>query len=726
MASRKFKQDWIPTPLRADSRAPVQVALHVLPAGAPPQASREKTAAQNVSAQATSALTSVAALASTHTSAAGAAFASAANSTLAAARSTAAGAALASVASSALTSARDMAGTAIAAASTAANSALTAGRASAAASILAAALGPIPSPVGLVNRASFILKFFFKWFLLEIWRSVVSIFRGKRERSAASGRDAREFVERLGGMWVILARLAALRGDLLGVEYCQELGSSRDLATPVPFKEIRQTVEEDLRKVGTTFEETFLEFDETPHTVRSFNQVHRARLKKNKSEVLVRIRTPDALQRVKTDWRYLRVLLFFVEQLDIEPHLRWDDLMFEVKKVTDDLLDLRTEVEELRHVRKILRKRHIYVPLIHRRYCTERVMVLEDIRGVSVADLVHATHSNPYLCDEWMHENHIDHRRVWRRIFNVHHELLFEHSMFYTELNPNNIILLKNNQLAFVSLGTIGLLDTDLKSRYRHLYRAFIEEDYTKACDYYLTLGPALPYKDITNMKQMSVIALRKWESRTHVKNRPYSEKSLGSAVGELARCASAQQLPTFWNLARLQLAEKILNTSLEFFDPTKSSIKALKRYEHAAQIRTIKNATTKNLNKRIEGASDTAQLTMQLLENFENDGEYLRRRLTSVSSKLSKASAIVGRMVMLIAKLAVVALALQAFLYFRDGHPLPWATQGTLGRVMNALHPQSKASWIILVLVLLYSWRFLAKLARQLFTKEVRPSDVA
>lgn len=719
MASRKFKQDWIPGPFSAHIALPETQS--------PGSPSRPLTSSPQQQ-QPESALASAASLSAARAAAAGTALASAATSALATARSSTAGAAFVSVANTALTSAKAAAsaagGSAIA---SAASSALATARASAAAAVLASVLEPVPSPVALINRASYIIKYLLKSTFREIFRVVISAIRGKRERSIEAAQEAREFAERLGGMWVILVRLASLRGDLLGVEFCRELARTRDLSTATPFAQIRKVIEEDLRTVGTSFEETFLEFDEVPLNVRSFGQVHRARLQKNKREVLVRVRSPDAPQRAKTDWRYLRIVLFFIEQLDLEPHLRWDDLMFEVKKSTEDLLDFRSEVEELKRIRKVLRKRRIYVPMIFQRYCTERVLVQEYIHGISVADLVQATHLNPRLGDDWMRENKIDPRRIWSRLFKVHHELLFEHNLFYTELSPSSILLLKGNRLAFVSFGSVGTLDADLQRRYRTLYRAFLTADYTKACDYYLTLGPALPYKDITNMKQQSLRLLRKWESRTHIKNCPYSEKSLGSAVGQLAHCASAQQLPTFWNLARLQLSEQILNSSLEFFDPTKSSLKALRRYEQSAQIRSIKNALTRNVRKRINTATDVAQLNLQLLENFENDGEYLRNRLAGVQAKLSKISAIAGRLVGLLSKVAILAIVLQVFLFFKQGYhvSVPLADQGTLGKILSTIRPRTTASWVVLFAILFYFRRFLTKLTQQLFTKSLGPGDV-
>lgn len=586
----------------------------------------------------------------------------------------------------------------------------------------AAALGPLPSPLTLAQRASFILKFCF----ISLVRELI-LFIFNRQRSAESARKTRMYAERLGGMWITLVKLSSLRGDLLGVEFCRELARTRDRTYPAPFDEIRGLVDKEMRSVGTSFDEVFSEFQESPLAIRSYAQIHRARLRKNGREVVVHVRAPGAVQRAKMDWNYMSTLLRFVTYLNLEPHLRLNDLMFEVKKATDDLLDFRTEVEELRRIGRVLRRRRIYVPVVYRRYCTEAILVLEYISGVSVSDLIRCTNEDPVRVTEWMRENKIDRRRVWRRLFDAHYELLFENNLFYTELLPSSIMLLKNNRIAFVTLGSIGTLDADLQQKYRQLCRSLTEGDYTKACDTYLMMGPPLPYKEVSGMKNSSTRGLRKWESRTHVKSVPYSQKSLGSAIGVLTRHASEQELPTSWNLARLEAAEHTLCSSLEFFDATRSSIKELKRCDRAAQIRAIKQATTKRIRKRLNAASDVAQLNMQLLENVQHDGDYLRRRLLGAQAKLSKVSAIVGRIVKIIANLTLLALAIETVLYIKEGYriSIPLAERGTLGRILAVVHPHSAGSWILLLIVLFLVGRGLRKVSLHLFAKEVRPGDV-
>lgn len=586
---------------------------------------------------------------------------------------------------------------------------------------------PAPAPRTLLRRAVVIIRFSMVWFFRELTRYLFALRTRNTERSIESAIETREFAERMGGMWVIISRLAALRGDLLGERFCQEVSKVRDRARPLPAAVVQRIIDEQLRGLATSFDEVFSELDPEPLSARSFGQFHRARLANGRA-VVIRVRLPDAPDRAKTDWLWLRVIKFILEQLDLEPHLRWDDLLFEVKQTTDDLLDFRTEVNELKRIRKLLRPRRIYVPEVFEKLCTESLMVTEYIEGVTVGDLERLHKRSPDRALEWMAHNKILGNRVWRRLFNAHHELLFEHNLFYTELQPSSILLLRGGRIALVSLNTIGTMEADVQSNLRQLARALSESDYTKACDTYLRMGPALPYKDLTEMRQLLLRALRKWESRTHVKNCPYFEKSLAAAMDAMARCASSQELPTSWNLARLQLAERTLEPTLEFFGSSKNSLAALKRYDRAAQLRSIRNATTKGVKKRVERGLEVAQLNMQLFENIQYDGEYLRRRLLGFKGKVGRISEVVGRLLLLLSKFAMVAVLVQvlAYLWQRFHTAAPVADKWGISRMFGFLQTQSRGTWIVILLLLFYFRRFISNLVKQLFSPEIRPSDVS
>lgn len=583
-----------------------------------------------------------------------------------------------------------------------------------------------------VSRARLILRFALLWFLREIKHWFLVRIRQRSERTVEAAREAREFAERMGGMWVILSRLLSSHSDLLGTEFGRELARTRDRPLPmISTVELYRLLDEELRSVGTSVQEVFSELDPVPLTTKSFGQFHRARLRGSGREVAIRLRTPDALERANTDAKWLQVIVSLLKRFNLAPHMRWEDLLFEAKKVTSDLLDFRTELAELREIRKILRPRRVYVPLVYGRLCTERLLITEYIRGVSVADLQRINRVDSNRAESWLAANRIERKRVWRRLFNAHQELLFEHDLFYTELLPGSILLLRDNRLALVSLNTIGKIDRELQRKYRRLAQTLLDSNYTKACDTFLAMGPALPYKDITDMRQSAARNLRAWEMRTHIKSLPYREKSIAAALSQLARCAIKQKLPTFWNLARLQMAERTLEPTLAFLGPNKNGVRALRGYERSAQLRAIKHAAKVGGSRRLQNMMDMGRLNMQLIENIEHDAEYLRRRLMSAQGKVSGISKAIGRMMLFLARIASVALVLQVYLYFRFfTGTFQAGSTSAVGRtgvelLLESMRVETRSLWVALVLSLIFANWFLRSLAHRLFTPEIRTLDL-
>lgn len=583
---------------------------------------------------------------------------------------------------------------------------------------------PPPPPRTPFRRAAAILWFAFLLSLRELLRWIL---RRPSARPLAAARKARRFAERMGGRFVALARLAALRSDLLGAEFCRELAGTRDYAVPLPFPVIREIVRGELQQLGLLTDQVFSEISETPLATLSFGQFHRARLKKDEREVVIRLRSPAAVERADLDWRYLRLFLFIAKKMNLAPALRWDDLLFEIKKTGDELLDFRSQVSELDRVRKLLKKRKVYVPRVFQRLCTEQMMVSEYLEGTRASEVLRMARLDRERCARWMRENKLDRRQIARRLFDIQHELLFEQNLFFTELSPANILLLRGNRIAFVSMNC-GTLEANHHRRYQKLHEALQKGDYGKVCDTYLAMGPALPYVDITNMRLAAVRFLRKWESRTHVKRCPYSEKSLTAALQVLTRCASASKLPAFWTLARLQRANTIFDQTVGAFAPATRSLQSLERYQRAAQLRTLKRAAARGLSKRVDATVDAVRLGHQLVENAQEDSDYLRRRLLGARVKVGRAAQVFGRMCLLLGTLTMAGIVLQLYLYLKNRYnvTLSLAERGGMATALDTVRIQNRVTLAAVVLGLIYLRHKLKWLARRLFDSEVSPSEVS
>jgi len=86
----------------------------------------------------------------------------------------------------------------------------------------------------------------------------------------------RTLFESLGGLWIKLGQLVAMRRDLLPGDFCNELGRLQDRVTGFPGAVARAVVEADL---GRTVDSLFSEFEDHPFAAASIGQLHRARVR---------------------------------------------------------------------------------------------------------------------------------------------------------------------------------------------------------------------------------------------------------------------------------------------------------------------------------------------------------------------------------------------------------------------------------------------------------------
>src|SRR6187397_418040 len=81
--------------------------------------------------------------------------------------------------------------------------------------------------------------------------------------------------ERLGGAWIKLGQMLALRFDLLPAAYCDELFKLLNQVAPFSYAEAREIVRQEL---GDEPERVFATFEHESFAAASIGQVHRATL----------------------------------------------------------------------------------------------------------------------------------------------------------------------------------------------------------------------------------------------------------------------------------------------------------------------------------------------------------------------------------------------------------------------------------------------------------------
>jgi ubiquinone biosynthesis protein len=273
------------------------------------------------------------------------------------------------------------------------------------------------------------------------------------------GVHLREMLDELGPTFVKFGQLLSTRPDVLPPDIIAELRGLQDDVRPFPFAQVQQVVEEDL---GLSLERLFLDFDPTPIAAASIGQVHRATLP-NGRRVAVKVQRPNAPQQIEADLALLyqaaRIAKERVRALDfIDAQGLVDEFARSIRQELDYRLEARNADTFHRH---FAGHPHVRVPKVYWSYTRARVLTLEFIDGVQVADL------DP---EQWTLE---DRRRLAYLIAETWMTMIFRNGFFHGDPHPANILVLDHGDtIGLVDFGAVGKLTDDDMSK---LTRIFID-----------------------------------------------------------------------------------------------------------------------------------------------------------------------------------------------------------------------------------------------------------
>ncbi len=463
-----------------------------------------------------------------------------------------------------------------------------------------------------------------------------------RGRKSAPRREERtiKYLQRLGMLWIRVAQTLTMRGSILSTSFGQRLLDLRDRGGACGFASIRKTIEGEL---GRPLEEVFDRFEEKPFSATTVSQLHRARLRKEQVWTAVKIQQPLAEEIFDRDLKLLRRIIGFMKFFSILTGMRWDELFHELKEIKVRELNYYYEAAALETLEKNLEKEPVYVPRVFRKYCRKRVLVMEFIQGALLSDLVAMRQNDPQRLEAWLQANNIELRKVARRLFHSTLRQVFAHNFFHGDMNTTNIILLRDSHIAVIECRSAGSLEVESLKKQELFLRALSEREYVLAAEIYFLLASRLPRVDLNTVKEKLMRVWRVWETRVHIKNLPYEQKSLTFMTGQVNRVVHDSQFAPLWSFTKLTCTWVHLDNALGVLAPELNYLNQLKLYYRNAERR-------ENFSKLFHLPSRMASALAALQQVPKRTSEYtlfrealMRRQAQVVQGSASKLDAIIA-----------------------------------------------------------------------------------
>ncbi|HYP61141.1 MAG TPA: AarF/UbiB family protein [Thermomicrobiales bacterium] len=281
-------------------------------------------------------------------------------------------------------------------------------------------------------------------------------------------------LEHLGGTWVKLGQMLAMRFDLLPAAHCQELLKLLNNVNPIPYEQVRDVIR---RELGDDPESIFREFDPTPIASASIGQVHRAVLPSGK-RVAVKIQRPDARQVLAADIELMYAVSGLLGRGGLFGATSSRQVIDEFAKWTEDELDYVTEARHAIRLRQNATGDPLQrVPRVWGRFTTAHVLTIDLVEGIPLIEIVNAVRDGDHAYLDRLGERGHDLRRIvrhldWNMLNQIH---VF--GLFHADLHPANLFVLPGDAIGYVDFGIVGKLSGDMRQSLTRYASVFFDGD---------------------------------------------------------------------------------------------------------------------------------------------------------------------------------------------------------------------------------------------------------
>lgn len=296
---------------------------------------------------------------------------------------------------------------------------------------------------------------------------------------APRGVRLRLTMEALGPIFIKFGQILSTRRDLLPDDISDELARLQDKVPPFPAEDAIAIIETSL---GSPVDTLFQRFDRQPLASASVAQVHGARLHSGE-EVVVKVIRPGIERVIRKDIQLMYLFARLLVRLFREARrLRPVDVVADYEKTILDELDLLREAANASQLRRnFLASPLLFIPQVYWDYCRPRVMVMERVRGIPIAEV------------DTLRAAGTDMKKLAERGVEIFFTQVFRDRFFHADMHPGNIFIDIDNpeepRYIGIDCGIVGTLEPEDQRYLASNLLAFFRRDYRKVAQLHIDSG---------------------------------------------------------------------------------------------------------------------------------------------------------------------------------------------------------------------------------------------
>lgn len=284
--------------------------------------------------------------------------------------------------------------------------------------------------------------------------------------------------QKMGPTFIKLGQVLSTRSDIVGEKVAGELQVLLSRVPAIPLSQIRKILNQELGK--KTVKEEIVEIESEPLGSASIAQTHRAKLKDG-TPVVIKVQKPGVSETVQLDLILLEGLVMPAAQLF--PKLGLTEMFRDFKDSTLREINYREEAKNIERFRKnyhkIFNSSGVVFPGYFPKLSTEKVIVLEPMRGMPVADIKKGSRAA---------------KQAAHKSLSAVFEQIFEHGFFHADPHGANLFFIEDEgRMGFIDLGLVGQLEERDKQLFIKVLMAIIRRDRKNLSHALFQLGKPSP-----------------------------------------------------------------------------------------------------------------------------------------------------------------------------------------------------------------------------------------